>query len=272
MAGGTRAVSVPAVPPSRRRRGVRLGDLSIRLISVALVLAVWELLGPSVNRLILRPPSQILSAFFELLGTGELQAALVQSLRVFAVGFAVALVAGLVIGIASGRSRVLYNALDPWIGALYSVPAVALVPLIAVAFHYEGETPRMATVALFAIFPILINTQQGVRNVDADLLEVARAFSSSERRLWTDVVIPSALPFILAGVRLAVGRALIGMIVSEFLINLSGLGYLIVVYQNTFRIDKMFVPVIVVALFGIALMGLVQLVEARIAPWQRRER
>ncbi len=272
MAGGTRAV--PAVTPSSgtaRRGGVRVNDLAIRLISVVAVLALWELLGPSVNRLILRPPSQIVAAFFDLLATGELQAAIVQSMRVFAVGFAIAVVAGLLIGIASGRSRVLYNALDPWVSALYSVPAVALVPLIAVAFHYEGETPRMATVALFAIFPILINTQQGVRNVDPGLLEVARAFSSSERRVWTDVVIPSSLPFILAGVRLAIGRALIGMIVSEFLINLSGLGYLIIVYQNTFRIDKMFVPVIVVALFGIVLMGLVQLIEGRVAPWRRRE-
>ncbi len=271
MAGGTRAVPVSAASAPARRRGIRVGDLAIRLISVASVLALWELLGPGVNKLILRPPSQIVAGFFELLGTGELQTALVQSMRVFAVGFAVALVAGLLIGIASGRSRVLYNALDPWVSALYSVPSVALVPLIAIAFHYEGETPRMATVVLFAIFPILINTQQGVRNVDPDLLEVARAFSSSERRLWTDVVIPASLPFILAGVRLAIGRALIGMIVSEFLINLSGLGYLIIVYQNTFRIDKMFVPVIVVALFGIVLMGLVQLVEGRIAPWRRRE-
>jgi NitT/TauT family transport system permease protein len=271
MAGGTRAVPMPAASGPTRRRGLRVGDLTIRLISVAAVLALWELLGPNVNRLILRPPSQIVAAFFELLGTGELQTALVQSMRVFAVGFAVALVAGLLIGIASGRSRVLYNALDPWVSALYSVPAVALVPLIAIAFHYEGELPRMATVVLFAIFPILINTQQGVRNVDPDLLEVARAFSSSERRLWTDVVIPASLPFILAGVRLSIGRALIGMIVSEFLINLSGLGYLIIVYQNTFRIDKMFVPVIVVALFGIVLMGLVQLVEGRVAPWRRRD-
>lgn len=270
MAGRARAVAV-AAPARAARRRPRIGDVGLRLASVAVVLLVWEVLGPSVNKLVLRPPSQIVAAFGELLANGELQAALVQSVRVFALGFAIALVAGLVIGIASGRSRVLYDVLDPWVGALYSVPSVALVPLIAVAFRYEGEAPRVATVALFAIFPILINTQQGVRSVDPGLLEVARAFSSSERRLWTDVVIPSSLPFILAGVRLAIGRALIGMIVSEFLINLSGLGYLIIVYQNTFRIDRMFVPVIVVALFGVLLMALVQSVERRVAPWLLRE-
>ena len=107
--------------------------------------------------------------------------------------------------------------------------------------------------------------------MDPGLLEVARAFSSSERRLWKDVVVPAALPFILAGVRLAIGRGLIGMIVAEFLIGLAGLGYLIIVYQNTFRIDRMFVPVIVVAVIGIGLMGFVQFIEGRVAPWLRRE-
>jgi len=257
--------------PHRPRRRLRGSDLLIRVSSVVAVLAVWELFGPALNPILLRPPSAILKAFGELIANGELQTAFVESMRVFSVGLAIALIAGVILGVLTGRSRLSFNLLDPWVSALYSVPSVALVPLIAVAFRYEGEAPRIATVVLFAIFPILINTQQGVRNVDRGLLEVARAFSSSERRLWRDVVIPSALPFILAGVRLAIGRALIGMIISEFLVGLRGLGYLIIVYQNTFRIDKMFVPVIVVAMMGILLMGIVQFIEARVAPWTRRE-
>ena len=259
-----------AAVPSRRRR-LRVSDWTIRVASVLLVLGVWELYGPYLNRIILRPPSQIFLAFFDLLSAGELQLAMLQSLRVFLAGLSIAVVAGLLLGIASGRSRVLFNAVDPWVSALYSVPSVALVPLIAVAFSYSGDAPRIATVVLFAIFPILINTQQGVRNVDPTLMEVARAFNTSERRLWTDVIIPGSLPFMLAGIRLAIGRALIGMIVAEFLVGLAGLGYLIIVYQNQFKIDKMFVPVIVVATIGIALMGLVQFIEGRVAPWLRRE-
>lgn len=271
MGEQAQAVAVARPGLGRRRRRLHPSDLAIRAASVLGVLVVWELFGSSLNKLILRPPSQIAAAFVQLLENGELQLAVSQSMRVFAVGFAIAVAAGLLIGVATGRSRLLLNILDPWVSALYSVPSVALVPLIAIAFRYEGDAPRMATVALFAVFPVLINTQQGVRNIDPGLLEVARAFSSSERRLWRDVVVPSALPFILAGVRLAIGRALIGMIVAEFLINLSGLGYLIIVYQNTFRIDKMFVPVIVVALFGVILMGIVQFIEGRVAPWMRRE-
>ena len=260
--------------PRTRPRGRRFvigSDAVIRLASVAVVLGTWEFFGPSLNPGILKPPSAILRAFPVLIENGELQLALGQSLRVYAIGMAIALLAGLVLGIASGRSRVFYNVIDPWVSALYSIPAVALVPVIGVALGYTGDLPRIATVALFGVFPILINTQQGVRNVDPALLEVARAFSSSERRLWKDVVVPSALPFILAGVRLAIGRGLIGMIVAEFLIGLAGLGYLIIVYQNTFRIDRMFVPVIVVAVIGISLMGFVQFIEGRVAPWLRRE-
>lgn len=252
-------------------RRLRPSDWAIRIISVVTVLGVWELFGPSMNRVFLRPPSQIVRAFFDLVATGELQTALGQSLSVFFVGLTIAIVAGILVGIVMGRSRIAFNALDPWVSALYSVPSVALLPLVAVAFNYSGDPPRIAAVVLFAIFPILINTQQGVRNVDPALMEVARAFSTSERRLWADVIVPSALPFILAGVRLSIGRALIGMIVAEFLIGLAGLGYLIIVYQNTFRIDRMFVPVIVVATLGVVLMGLVQLIERRAAPWLRRE-
>lgn len=259
------------IAPARPWWSARPSDWMIRVGSVLAVLGIWELFGPLLNPIILRPPSQILRAFVDLIANGELGVAMVQSMRVFGAGLAIALGAGITLGIVSGRSRVVYNVLDPWISALYSVPSVALVPLIAVAFQYSGDAPRVATVVLFAIFPILINTQQGVRNVDPGLLEVARAFNTSERRLWGDVIVPAAMPFILAGIRLAIGRALIGMIVAEFLVGLAGLGYLIIVYQNTFRIDKMFVPVIVVAAFGIALMGLVQFVEGRVAPWTRRE-
>jgi len=256
--------------PSRWRR-LRPGDWAVRIGTIAALLGIWELFGPSLNKIILRPPSDIARAFVELVQNGELQEAASQSLRELVGGLIVALVVGLVLGIASGRWRFVYNATDPIVSALYSVPSVALVPLIAVAFRSVGDPPRIATVALFAVFPILINTQQGVRNVDRQLMEVARAFNTSERRLWTDVIIPSATPYVLAGVRLGIGRGLIGMVVAEFFVGLVGLGYLIISYENVFRIDRMFVPVIFIAALGIILMGLVQWFEGRVAPWLRKD-
>lgn len=266
-----RALPLPGAAPARRWLRIRPADWAVRVASVVVVLAAWELYAPQVNPVLLRPPSAIAAAFVDLLASGELQTALEQSLRVFAVGLVIAIAVGIFLGVASGRFRHVNNVLDPWVSAIYSVPSVALVPLIAIAFKYQGDAPRIATVFLFAVFPVLINTQQAVRTVDPSLLEVARAFSSSERRLWRDVVLPSATPFIIAGVRLAIGRALIGMIVAEILITLAGLGYLIVTYQNVFRVDRMFVPILVLAALGIVLMGFVQWLEGRIAPWLRRE-
>lgn len=254
-----------------RLRRLRPGDWAVRIGAIVVVLGVWQLFGPSMNKLVMRPPSDIVAAFFELTGNGELQAALGQSLKELIGGFVIALVLGILIGVASGRWRFVYNATDPIVSALYSVPSVALVPLIAVLFKSIGDAPRIATVALFAIFPILINTQQGVRNVDRQLLEVARSFNTSERKMWKDVIIPSAMPYVLAGVRLAIGRGLIGMIIAEFFIGLVGLGYLIIAYENVFRIDRMFVPVIVVATMGVLLMGFVQWIESRVAPWLKKD-
>lgn len=257
--------------PRRRPFRPLAGDWAVRSGAIATLVVVWEFLAPSWNPLIIRPPSAIALAFVDLVQTGELQTALIISLRAFTAGLAIAIVIGVFLGIVTGRWRFAFNAFDPLVSALYSVPSVALIPLIGFIFKFQGDAPRVAAVALFCVFPVLINTQQGVRNVDRGLLEVARAFNTSERRLWTDVIIPSAVPFVLAGIRLAIGRGLIGMIVAEFFIGLVGLGYLIIQYGNVFRIDKMFVPVIVVAALGIAFMGLVQWLEGRVAPWLRRE-
>ncbi len=267
-----REAQAHAVAAVRRRNlSPRMSDWAVRLGSIAVVLLVWEFLAPGWNPLIIRPPSAIAVAFVDLLQTGELQTALATSLRAFIGGLAIAVVIGVFLGVVTGRWRTAFNAFDPLVSALYSVPSVALIPLIGFIFKFQGDAPRVAAVALFCVFPVLINTQQGVRNVDRGLLEVARAFNTSERRLWTDVILPSATPFVLAGIRLAIGRGLIGMIVAEFFIGLVGLGYLIIEYGNVFRIDRMFVPVIVVAAMGIVFMGLVQWLEGRVAPWLRRE-
>jgi ABC-type nitrate/sulfonate/bicarbonate transport system permease component len=124
-------------------------------------------------------------------------------------------------------------------------------------------------VLLFTIFPVLINTMRGVREVDPRLVEVARAFCSTEYRLWTDLVLPSALPFIMTGVRLAIGRALIAVIVAEFYTAISGLGYLIVSNAHAFHTARVFVPVVVLMTLGVATTGLLEMVEARISPWRQ---
>jgi NitT/TauT family transport system permease protein len=244
----------------------------VRLASVVLVLAAWQLYAPHVNRIFLRPPSDVVQAFVDLVQDGTLVQASAESGRTLAIGFSLALLIGLAVGLGSARSWLAYNAANPWITALYSTPSVALVPFMSLWLGI-GDTAKVAVIVLFAVFPIIVNSQQGVRYVSEDLMEVARAFNSSERRLWTDLLIPSSLPFIFAGVRLAIPRALVGMVLAEFLISVGrGLGSLIIVYQNTFRVDRMLVPVIVVAAMGVLLIAVAQWLEARLAPWARRDR
>ena len=274
LSGSTAAT--PAAPAGRRRRW-RLRPRSprewlVRLASVAVVLAAWQLYAPHVNPIFLRPPSQVGGAFLALAADGVLLSATAESVHNLLIGLALALVVGLGVGLATARSWLAYNAVNPWLTALYATPSVALVPFMSLWLGI-GDTAKVAVIAVFAVFPILVNTQQGVRYVDPELLEVARSFSSSERRLWRDVLLPGALPFIFAGVRLAIPRALVGMVLAEFLISVGGgLGSLIIVYQNTFRVDRMLVPVIVVALMGVLLIGAVQWLEGRLAPWARRDR
>jgi ABC-type nitrate/sulfonate/bicarbonate transport system permease component len=158
-------------------------------------------------------------------------------------------------------------ATEIYINALYSMPMVAMVPLIVLWFGFKVPA-KVIVVFLFMVFPILLNTYQGVKDVDRNLQEVASSFCSTERQLWRHLIIPSALPFIVVGIRLAIGRGLVGMIVAEFYTSVTGLGYMIVRYANAFETDKLFVPIVVVMILGVGLMSLVKWVEGRIAPWR----
>jgi NitT/TauT family transport system permease protein len=140
------------------------------------------------------------------------------------------------------------------------------VPLIVLWAGFESSA-KIIILFLFAFFPVVINTYQGVKNVDPKLLEVGRAFRCSERQLWINIVLPAALPFIVTGIRLAVGRGLIGMVLADLYTAISGIGYLIVRSASTYRVDKMFVPVVTLGLLGIALTALLRFTERRVAPW-----
>ena len=174
---------------------------------------------------------------------------------------------GVFLGVVMGRFSIVEWATDIYVSALYSMPMVAMVPLIVLWFGFKVPA-KVIIVFLFMVFPILLNTYQGVKDVDRNLQEVARSFCSSEGQLWRHLIIPSAIPFIVVGVRLAIGRGLVGMIVAEFYTSVTGLGYMIVRYANAFETDKLFVPIVVVMVLGVGLMWLAKWVEGRIAPWR----
>jgi sulfonate transport system permease protein len=237
---------------------------------LALILIVWEVLGPLVNPILFSYPSKIAAAFIELTLSGELPHYAAESLQILFYGLAAAIVVGIPLAVLMARVKPVDWALELPINAFYATPIVALVPLLVLWFGIYMQA-KIIVVFLFAVFPILINTYQGVRECDKNLLEVARSFRSSEQQMWKDVLLPFAVPYIAAGIRLAIGRGLVGMVIAEFYTTISGLGFMITRYANVFETDKTFVPVILLMLLGVALTGSLKWVERRIAPWSRAD-
>jgi NitT/TauT family transport system permease protein len=236
-----------------------------------LILIVWELVGPFIDPIFFSYPSRIAIAFYDLTASGDLPFYLGQSLEVMFYGLLAAVVVGIPLAVAMARLRWLDWALDLPINALYATPMVALVPLLVLWFGIYLKA-KIIVVFLFAVFPILINTYQGVRECDKNMIEVARSFRSSERRMWQDVLLPYALPYIAAGIRLAIGRGLVGMVIAEFYTTISGLGFMITRYANVFEMDKMLVPVVVLMVMGVSLTTGLKWVEKRMAPWSHANR
>ena len=214
-----------------RRRRLALQNLGIRLVSLAIALSIWQIAGARVDPVLFTTPSKVAVAAVDMVASGELWSYLWPSLIVLAIGLCLAIVCGTAIGLLLARFRILDIALTVYITFLYSIPSVALVPLIVLWAGYE-TTAKVIILFLFAFFPMVINTYQGVKAVDPKLLEVGRAFRCSERQLWANIVLPAALPFIVTGIRLAVGRGMIGMVLADLYTAISGIGYLIVRYRQ----------------------------------------
>jgi len=251
---------------AERRRRAQWQNFGIRLVSLAIALSLWQIAAMNVDPVLFTTPSKVAVAGVEMVWNGELWSALWPSLIVLAIGLCFAIAFGTVLGLALARFRILDVGMMVYITFLYSIPSVALVPLIVLWAGYE-TTAKVIILFLFAFFPMVINTYQGVKTVDPKLLEVGRAFRCSERQLWANIVLPGALPFIVTGIRLAVGRGMIGMVLADLYTAISGIGYLIVRTASTFQVDRMFVPIVTLGLLGVTLTALLRLVEKRVAPW-----
>jgi len=243
----------------------------IRGASVVAVILLWEFFGRDVNPLFLSYPSAIARATVQLLAAGEFQRQALGSLLVYAIGLSAALALVIFLGLLMGRYRLAEYLLDPYVYALDATPRVALIPLLLLWFGL-GASARIAVVFLSGIFPVLMNTFSGVRTVSSGLVEVGRAYGAREGKIFTKIIIPASLPFIMAGIRLAVGRALIGIITAEMFAAVTGLGALLIRYSSALATDKFFVPVIFLSLLGVVLSRAVEALERKMAPWKKTER
>jgi NitT/TauT family transport system permease protein len=239
----------------------------ITLSSVTILILLWEWFGRDINPVFGSYPSAIAEAFWDLARSGQLAAATLESLRPFVVGYGLAILFGVPLGLVIGRYRVAEAALGIYVTAGYAMPLVALVPLL-VLWLGLGFAVKAAVVFLMSVFPICINTWLGVTAVPKSLIEVGKSFVAPNTVILRRIILPATLPYIMAGIRLAVGRAVVAMVIAEFFTTISGLGAIIINSANNFDTATMFVPIVVLMAMAIGLNGVIGLVERRIAPWQ----
>jgi sulfonate transport system permease protein len=239
--------------------------------SLALGIALWEAAASQIGPAFLPRFTATVARVVDHTLSGVLVSALQSSMLLFFTGLFFAIVAGVAIGLVLARARLLRVAFEPYIMVLYATPMVALIPFILSLLGF-GFTAKALTVFLFAVFPILYNTIEGARSLKPEMLEVARSFRSGEWGIWRDVLIPYTLPFVMTGIRLGIGRGLVGMVAAEFFLSGSGLGLLIFRSGQDFDVPGLYGGIIVIAIVGVALMGLGRAVENRVAAWRGLER
>jgi NitT/TauT family transport system permease protein len=248
----------------RRHDALLLGGASVFAV-VVLWDAVWR--AGLISPLFFTGPSAIAARFQEDLVHGTLLSDIAYSGRNFALGFALATVSGVVLGVIVGWYRRLRLLLDPFVNALYATPRIALVPLIILWFGI-GFWSKVFVVFLSSFFPILVNTMAGVKALDEDLLRAARAFCASDRQIFATVALPGSVPFILTGVRQGVAHGLIGVVVGEMFAGSEGIGFMIAYGGQTFATDTLFVGVAIIAVAGILLTWMAERLQRRFSQWR----
>lgn len=239
------------------------------LISLALGLALWEAVAHLwiTNRLFFVPFSTVMQKMWELVESGELWPHLYVSGIEFALGLGISIVVGILFGSLMAASRFVDQIFEPWVSGLYAAPLVALTPFFVLVLGI-GVASKVALVVCLAVFPVLINTRAGILAVDKTHLEVARSFSAPRFKLYREVLLPSALPYIVTGVRLAVGKALVGVVMGEILFAKAGVGFLIAMASQTFDLGTLFAGVLLFSVVGVVLTAGLKAFEKRIAPWR----
>jgi len=239
-------------------------------ISVVIFLTIWELIGNTlqlINPMFMSAPSLVMKAAVQLFTSGEIWNDLYVSGIEFFWGYFLSIIFAIPFGIAIGWYKKFAYICDPFVNAMNATPRVALLPLVIIWLGI-GILSKVGIIFLGAVFPLLINTRDGVKTTPANLLTAARSFGASEWQIFKSVVLPSTVPFILTGLRLAVGRALIGVMVGELYAATAGIGFMITVAGATFQTDKVFVGVLIFAISGMFLTDVIDRIEHRFDKWR----
>lgn len=239
-------------------------------VSIVAGLVIWEILTRLLleNELLIPPPSSVLVSFWQLLISGKLNKHFVATLTEFFYGFTTACIVGTAIGYFMGMHKWFDEVMDPWIATLYSIPIITVVPLIIIWFGI-GMISKVIVVFKITAVAIILNTAAGIKNLDPVWLELARSLRLSRWETTYKIRFPGALPYIITGMRLGVGRALLGVVVAELMAANAGLGYLLRDSSETWDSPKLFVTVILLATIGLVSFNLIKRLEQKMAPWRQ---
>jgi NitT/TauT family transport system permease protein len=234
---------------------------------LAIVLTGWELLARATNPLLFAAPSRVVTAFGDLINSGRLGPALTTTLSTLVVGFLVSVVSGISLGVLLGRSRTWGRLIEPYVNAIYATPRVVIIPLVIIWFGV-GYNGRLFIIWLGAVIPILLNTAIGMAYTPTDLVETARSFQVSKRQMIRHVVLPAAVPFVVSGLRVGAERALVGAVIGEIFLSLTGVGGIIQTESERFRSDTVLAAAAVYAVLGWLVITALGAVENRFIAWK----
>lgn len=244
-------------------------DLRRGFLSVLGGLALWEILTRLLleNELLIPPPSSVLRSLWRLGLSGELNRHVFATLFEFACGFSTACAVGILLGYLMGRYQWFDDLMDPWVATLYSIPVIAFVPFIIIWFGI-GLFSKIIVVFKITAVAIMLNTAAGIKDIDPVWLELSKSLRLSPWEATYKIRLPAALPYIITGMRLGVGRAMLGVIVAELMAANAGLGYLLRDASETWDSPKLFVTVVLLAAMGMGSFILIRKGEQKLAPWR----
>ncbi len=244
-------------------------DAGVKIIAGLIILVAWQVgVGAFAPRFVAKPLG-IIAVFPAVITDPAFLAAVASTLGAVIQGLFIAVVVGVIVGIAMGRVKIIDRMLNFYINGFYAMPMVAVLPLLAIWFGYENNA-RLATIVFAAFFSVAMNARDGARSVPPEYLDVAKSYRAGRRYVWFDDTLHSSLPYLVAGIRLASGRALVGAVIAEFFISLDGVGMYILSHARSFKHNEAVVGVLALVAFGLFVDWLMNWVMRRYLPWARR--
>ncbi len=259
--------TAPLAGPWRR---LVSGGLGVKILAGVLLLLLWHVVVSLFAPPFVAKPLTVLAVLPDVVVEREFLQASWNTLSAVIQGLLIALVAGTLVGVAMGRVKVFDRFLNFYVNGFYTMPMIAVLPLLTIWFGYE-DSARIATIVFAGFFSIAINARDGARSAPPEYLEVAHAYHASRRHIWFEITLLSSLPYLIAGFRLAAGRALVGAVLAEFFVSLPGIGLYILSHARSFAHNEAVVGVLTLALFGLGFEAAMNWAMRRYFPWYRRD-